>query len=310
MSTDRPRLHTFSYSCRQRFGRPVGKIAIDLEYPCPNREKGGCIFCSAPAFTPGYQRKNENPAKQIARGRKNLLRLGIKNYFGYFQQETPTAAPTDYFLSTCSLVLQDPDCLGLIISTRPDAVEEELLPPLSRILEKKRKEKNCLFELGIQSAHEKTLQLLNRNHGFADFQNSAELLQRHGFETGAHLIFGLPGETIQDMRVTVQKVCDTKISALKIHHLQVLKNTVLQEMYREGKINVFATPEDYFQLLLQLLPHIPPDITIHRLFATSHPEMLVAPKWNILTHILSRKLLELMEENLVCQGTKVQPVSV
>ncbi len=305
MSKDRPRLRTFSHTCRQRFGKPVGKIAIDLGYPCPNREKGGCIFCSAPAFTPGYLRKTDDPEKQIARGRKNLLRQGVKKYFGYFQQETPTAAPNDYFLSICSLVLQDPDCMGLIISTRPDAVEEELLPQLSRIVMENREGRNCLFELGVQSAHEKTLTLLNRNHGFSDFLNSTKLLHKYGFETGAHLILGLPGETVEDMRTTIEMVCSTEISALKIHHLQVLQGTALQRMYKNRQINIFATPEDYFRLLLQLLPHIPSDITIHRLFATSHPELLVAPKWNILTHILSRKLLELMEENAVSQGTKV-----
>ena len=210
MSADKPRLRTFSYTCRQRFGHAVGKIAVDMGYPCPNRIKGGCIFCSAPAFTPGYLRKTDPPAKQIARGKKNLRSQGVKKYFGYFQQETPTTAPKDCFLSTCSLTLQDPDCIGLIISTRPDAVEEELLPALSRILKENRKGKNCLFELGVQSAHEKTLALLNRNHGFADFLNSAELLQKYGFETGAHLIFGLPGETVQDMQVTIQTVAMQK----------------------------------------------------------------------------------------------------
>ena len=300
MSSDRPPLYTFSHFCRQRFGRPVGKIAIDLGYPCPNREKGGCIFCSAPAFTPGYLKKTDSPAKQISRGKKNLLRQGVKKYFGYFQQETPTTTPRNNFLSTCSMILQDPDCMGLIISTRPDAVKEELLTALAELINSKKKQ--CLFELGIQSAHEKSLQLLNRNHGFSDFTDSVKLLHHYGFETGAHLIFGLPGETVKEMETTITKVCGTTISALKIHHLQVLKNTPLEKMYLKGQLRVFTTPEEYFRLLLELLPHIPADITLHRLFATSHPELLVAPRWNILTHILSRKLLALMEKNSVFQG--------
>jgi radical SAM protein (TIGR01212 family) len=298
----KPPLHTFSFFCRQRFGRPAGKIAIDLGYPCPNRKKGGCIFCSASAFAPGNLHQTDDPADQLTRGRKNLLRRGIKKYFGYFQQETPSVAPRDHFLSTCSMILQDPDCVGLIISTRPDAVRKELITDLAGLIRKNKKEKQCLFELGIQSAHEKSLRLLNRNHGFSDFQDSVKLLHHYGFETGAHLIFGIPGETGEEMQTTIRKVCRTGISALKIHHLQVLKNTPLEKMYRKGQVEVFTTPEKYFRLLLELLPHIPEDITLHRLFATSHPELLVAPRWNILTHILSRKLLALMKKKAVYQG--------
>jgi radical SAM protein (TIGR01212 family) len=295
-----PLVRTFSYHYRLKYGHPVGKIPLDMGVICPNRSKGGCIFCGPASFMPGYLNKNDNIPLQVLRGKRNLLKNRFFKYFAYFQQETTTALSTDLLIPVFKTVLQDEDCLGLIISTRPDHVDQQLLEELAELVTFFSKE--CLFELGLQSIHSSSLNVLNRNHSFADFVDAVERIKKmYCFEVGAHLIFGIPGELEEDMLETLQVVCGLKIQALKLHHLQVIKNTPLENMYKKGEVQLFSKDE-YIGFLERALPLIPADIIIHRLWSTSHPEILVAPKWNILATKLSQTLLQKMKERGIRQG--------
>jgi uncharacterized protein len=297
-----PRIRTFSYHYRCKYGETVGKIPLDLGFPCPNRLKGGCIFCRPGGFAPAYLKTKNSLLQQIDRGKKFLLKNRFRKYLAYFQQETATALPVVRLLPKLSIILEDNNCLGLILSTRPDCLPQPLLDQLASVVERSGKE--CLIELGLQSIHERSLQLLNRNHSYTDFADAvARIKQAEVFELGVHLIFGIPEETEEDMLATIETVCALKIQALKFHHLQVVSNTRLHQMYKEGRISLFSE-DDYLQFLLRALPLIPPEITIHRLWATTHPGMLVAPKWHKLTSVLSQTLLTRMEELDIRQGQK------
>ncbi len=295
-----PVIRTFSYHYREKFGHGVGKIPVDMGQSCPNRAHGGCIFCRPAGFTPSYLNNTDDLPKQVAAGKKHLLKGRFVKYFAYFQQETCTSLPVGQLLAACSSLLIDPDCIGLILSTRPDHVKKQFLKPLAALISDTGKE--CLFELGLQSVHERSLVLLNRNHTFSDFQDAAVKIKEPGcFELGAHLIFGIPGESEEDMLRSVRTVCELGVTALKLHHLQVIRDTPLQKLYESGSLSLLSL-EEYFQLLLQVLPIIPAEVTIHRLWATAHPDLLIAPKWNILASDLSRKLQEKMEQMELWQG--------
>jgi len=295
-----PLVRTFSYHCRKRYGKAVGKIPLDVGITCPNRQKGGCIYCRAASFTPRCLDGEKDIQGQLQLGKEQLLAGRFKTYFGYFQQETVTALPVQKLLPLFETVLQDSDCVGLIISTRPDYLSADFTGRLAQLIEQTNKE--CLIELGLQSIHSKSLQLLNRNHSLSDFVTAAaEVKKYRQLQLGAHLIFGIPGESRRDMLGTVEWVCELGVDAMKLHHLQVIAETPLHELYLRGEVKVF-TLEEYLELLMQVLPMIPQHITLHRLWSTSHPSLLVAPKWHILTSDLSRQLLERMEKRSLFQG--------
>ncbi len=295
-----PRLRSFSQDCRERYGRTVGKIPLDLGLPCPNRTLGGCIFCHPASFTPASLRATDPLPEQIRRGKALLLKGRFRHYLAYFQQETCTALPTDRLLPQLAQVLADADCLGLILSTRPDAIANELPPALAQLT--KERGKDCLIELGLQSRHARSLAWLNRNHSFEDFVQAVELLSRHDqLRIGVHLILGIPGESEADMMDTLRSVCALPIQTLKLHHLQVIRDTPLHRLYEQGQVEVFGM-EAYMELLLYLLPWIPPSITLHRLWATAHPAMLIAPRWHVVAAELSKRLQQLMAERDIRQG--------
>lgn len=295
-----PRLRSFSQDCRERYGRTVGKIPLDLGLPCPNRAHGGCIFCHPASFTPASLRATDPLSEQIRRGKALLLKGRFRRYFAYFQQETCTALPTDRLLPQLAQVLADADCLGLILSTRPDAIARDLPPALSQLT--KECGKDCLIELGLQSRHARSLAWLNRNHGFEDFVQAVERLSRHDqLRIGVHLILGIPGESEADMVDSLRSVCALPIHALKLHHLQVIRDTPLHRLYEQGQVEVYGL-EAYMELLLRLLPWIPASITLHRLWATAHPALLIAPRWHVVVAELSKRLQQLMVERNISQG--------
>lgn len=294
------RINSFSRHYRNKLGCSVGKISLDLGVVCPNREKGGCIYCSPPAFSPFYLQGKTDIATQLKNGKRQLKRNKYSMYFAYFQQETVTAAAQDVLLDSVKNVLGDRDCVGVIISTRPDYIADDLLMELAGVCRLSQKE--CLFELGLQSCHERSLILLNRNHTLKDFTNAVKRIKGYDcFQVGVHLIFGIPGESEEDMLESAAVACGQGADALKIHHLQVLQGTPLKAMYDQGEVKLF-TLEQYFEFLMLLLPAIPKRIVIHRLWATSHPHLLVAPKWDILATVLSRRLLDEMERRGIEQG--------
>ncbi len=295
-----PLIRTFSSHYRKKYGQPIGKIPLDGGLPCPNRRKGGCIYCAPASFTPFYLRADDPVLVQLQRGKQYLLKGRFTKYLGYFQQETVTALPADELIPLCATVLADPDCVGLILSTRPDYIDQQLLALLAAKMEQCGKE--CLIELGLQSIHDKSLKLLNRNHSYGDYVAAVRRIHEHScFQVGVHLILGLPGETEEDMFTTLQTVCTPELQAIKLHHLQVIDQTRLHQLYNQGEVTVFSL-DAYLQLLLRLLPHIPPQVVVHRLWSTSHPSQLIAPKWNILTGELSGRLRKMMEEQGIRQG--------
>jgi len=229
-----------------------------------------------------------------------LLKGRFRKYFAYFQQESCTALPAGKLLPVFDLLLADRDCLGLILSTRPDCISNRLLELLTELVNRSGKE--CLFELGLQSVHDRSLDLLNRNHSYADFLDAASRIMAAGcFELGVHLIFGIPQESEEDMLRTVRTVSKLGVNALKLHHLQVIRDTPLHTLYKMGKVELFSL-DGYLQFLLRALPMIPREVTIHRLWATAHPDLLVAPRWNILAGDLSATLRAKMQAMGTCQG--------
>lgn len=292
-------VQTFSRACRQRFGQAVGKLPLDLGLPCPNRRLGGCIYCLPLGYTAQSLAAGKSLGSQLLHG-KRAVSSRFKKYYAYFQQETSTALPEKDLLGVLAKILADQACVGVILSTRPDFVETSLLKRLAKLL--KIYDKDCLIELGLQSIHRQSLVYLNRNHSFRDFTEALDKIRQMGcFETGAHLIFGIPGESKEMMLTTLDRVCALGIDALKLHHLQVMKGTELARQYQKKAFAVFSL-EGYLEFLLEALPWVPADVVIHRLWATSHPQFLVAPKWDILTADLSRELVRRMQARGLWQG--------
>lgn len=112
------------------------------------------------------------------------------------------------------------------ISTRPDAINKEILKRL-------KKYKVKTIELGVQSANDYILKRANRGHTFEDVKKASKLIRWYGFKLGHQMMVGLPESTRIDEINTAKALIKLKPKMVRIYPVLVIKNTKLEEEYRE-----------------------------------------------------------------------------
>lgn len=262
----------------------------------------GCIFCWNPSFSPVAESSLLSLDEQIARGKAGVKRKEDQKYLVYFQPYTNTYGPVERLRLLYDQALKDPDVIGLCIATRPDCVPDEVLD----LLEEYARRWHIWLELGLQSAHDRTLELINRGHTRRDFEDAVARSQGRGFMICVHVILGLPGESRDDMLKTADFLSTQGIHGVKIHHLQVIENTPLAEMYRRGDVKALEFME-YVSLVCDFLEHLRPDIVIHRLVGdVLDSSYLLAPRWGIGKAEVIRAIEKELERRNSHQGSKWQ----
>lgn len=269
---------------RARFGCKVYKLALNAGMTCPNRDGklgyGGCLFCSEGGSGEFAGPAHCSIAEQMRRERA-LLASKVKNcrqvkYFSYFQAFTNTYAPVEKLRSLYMQAIEPEDIVGLSIATRPDELPPEVLSLLSELVRESGRE--IWVELGLQTIHESTARYIRRGYSLACFESALENLQCIGVKTVVHVIFGLPGETRDDMLSTVRYLSRKPIFGIKFQNLQVLRGTGLEEAYRQGKF-VLPAMEEYTALVRDSLKILPARIVIHRITGDPPRKLLIAPAW-------------------------------
>lgn len=277
---------------KEKFGTKVYRISIDAGFTCPTRDgkegKSGCFFCDEDGARPHYVEPELSIRKQVKRGRERLRKRGIENYIAYFQAYTNTYAPSEKLKEKYKEALAVEGVLGISVSTRPDCLNSEVLSLLNEISE----EYYVLVELGIQTGHQESLDIMGRGHTVEDSRNAVELIKKfENIEVLAHLILGLPGENHRDMMETAETLSKWGIRQYKLHHLYVVKNSPLERMYEKSEIQVFNDPEVYADIVSDFIDRLPKDAVIHRLAGYCPEGKLIAPSWtshkNIIRNILT-----------------------
>ncbi|MDE7438656.1 MAG: TIGR01212 family radical SAM protein [Muribaculaceae bacterium] len=275
----------FAQYMQEKFpGEKVQKISINAGFSCPNRDgtigRGGCIYCDNTSFTPGYCFNNNDIISQLEEGKKFFSRKYPKmKYLAYFQSFSNTFGRSVENLERIYReALSVEGVVGLIIGTRPDTLPDEVIAMLAEL----NCEKPVIVEIGAETSHDETLQLINRGHRWSDVENAVGRLHEKGIAVGLHLIEGLPGENEEMMLRTIEKAVSLPIESLKLHHLQILTDTPIERMWRNGEIEI--TPfniETYIDLCIKIIKLVPQHIAIERFLASSPQGRVVAPKWGM-----------------------------
>jgi radical SAM protein (TIGR01212 family) len=170
--------------------------------------------------------------------------------------------------------LSQEDVIGLSIGTRPDCLPPETIELLSGYSKKY----HIWLELGLQSIHDKTLQLINRGHNFQQFLDAVHACAGQGINLCVHIIIGLPGESDEDILKTAKTLAGLPINGIKIHSLLALEGTALGEMYKNESIKI-VSKEKYVSLVADVLEVLPPEMVIQRLTADGYRDIFLAPSW-------------------------------
>jgi len=286
---------------RARFGCRVQKITIDAGLTCPNRDgtagRGGCIYCNSRGSGTGAS-AYASITEQIESAKAFLgRRYRAKKFIAYFQSFSNTYAPVDKLQNLYNEALAVDDIVGIAVGTRPDCVDDAILDMLSEI----NKRTYVLLEYGLQSIHDRTLELINRGHTVATFLDAVSRTRKKGLDIAVHVIIGLPGEDKEDMLATARGLVGIDIQGVKIHLLYVIRGNPLHDMYENGTY-ICLTRENYVDIVCEFLAQLPPHIIIHRLTGDPHRDELVAPLWALEKETNLKAINETLKERNLWQG--------
>jgi radical SAM protein (TIGR01212 family) len=272
------------YSCnfflRQRFGRRVQKVSIDAGFTCPNVDgtvaTGGCTFCDNRSFSPSRRLPRAGIRGQIDQSiaRMRLRYRKCRDFLAYFQPATNTYAPVERLRAVYEEALSHSQVVGLVIGTRPDCVPEDVLDLLTEFAQRT----YLSVEFGMQTIHERSLDWMNRGHHHDAMIDAVSRSRGRGFEIGAHVILGLPGESHDDELATARELGRLGVDAVKIHNLYCVKNTPLADQVARGEVRLMERAE-YLRMLVDFIELLPPTMIVDRISGDAPPDYFIGPSW-------------------------------
>ena len=300
-SNSNKRYHTLDYYYKNKFNEKIIKVSLNAGFSCPHLKSGGCIYCKIGSGEYAGDIKDDL-VTQFHKVKKIMnKKWPTGKYIGYFQARTNTYAPLDVLKEKYETVLKIDNVIGLAIATRPDSITDECLEYLSEL----NKKTYLTIELGLQTIHEKTAKLINRGHNLKCFTEMVKKLREKNINVVVHIIDGLPFETKEMMIETVKYLNNLDIQGIKIHMLQILKDTKLEKLYRENPFKLL-TKEEYIEIVCEQLQYLNEKIVIHRLTGDPKLEDLVAPSWVIKKIDVLNGIDKYMAKNDIIQGQKVE----
>ncbi|MCI8760570.1 MAG: radical SAM protein [Clostridia bacterium] len=194
---------------------------------CPN----DCIFCNQKSISGQKENMTKEKAKKIIEDYLDSIKneeaeVEIAFYGGSF-----TAIETkmqEELLEVANQFIQQGKVESIRISTRPDCIDKETLKRL-------KKYKVKTIELGVQSTNDYILKRTNRGHTFQDVKKASKMIRWNGFKLGHQMMVGLPESTRIDEINTARSLIKLKPKMVRIYPVLVVKNTKLEEEYKQGK---------------------------------------------------------------------------
>ena len=194
---------------------------------CPN----DCIFCNQKSISGQKNNMTKEEAKKI-----------IDNYLQSIKDEEAVVEIAFYggsftaideklqeeLLETAYEYIKEGKAESIRISTRPDAINKEILKRL-------KKYKVKTIELGVQSANDYILKRSNRGHNFNDVKKASKMIRWNGFKLGHQMMVGLPESTRIDEINTAKALIKLKPKMIRIYPVLVIKNTPLAKELEQGK---------------------------------------------------------------------------
>jgi hypothetical protein len=300
------RYNSFGSYIREKFATTVYKVNVDAGFTCPNRDgtigTTGCIYCNNDSFRPGSCKPTLSISDQIRNGITHVKkRYKAEKVLVYFQPYTNTYAPVEELERLYKEALIEPSVIGLAIGTRPDTVDNEKI----LLLEGLAKKYFILIEYGLQSIYDRTLEFINRGHDYNSFLKAIDMTKDRGIYIGAHVIVGFPIESHEEMLFMADEISHMPVDFLKIHQLQVIKDTPLEIMYRENPFHVFDYDE-YLDFVSEFIGRLSPKIVLQRLFATAPDKILIAPRWDKSKQEILRDIEKRLEDRDIYQGKNLK----
>ena len=194
---------------------------------CPNR----CSFCNQNTISGEMDIPRANDVINILENAVlNKTEIELKNTEIAFFGGSFTAIDKDYMLELLNATRKfvgDGKIGGIRISTRPDAINEEILEIL-------KKYNVTSIELGAQSMCDDVLVKNFRGHTSNQVEIASNLIKKYNFSLGLQMMTGLYGDTNNGAISTAKKIIALKPETVRVYPTVVLKDTYLEKLYLQG----------------------------------------------------------------------------
>ncbi len=190
---------------------------------CPNK----CSFCNQRHITGTHTAPHPEDVEKAVKEAISSKNYDPKTTEIAFFGGSFTAINRGYMeslLETASGYVNVGIISGIRISTRPDAIDDEILMLLKSY-------GVTAIELGAQSLNDRVLKKNNRGHTAKDVERASMLIKKHGFELGLQIMTGLYGDDDDSALRTVQKIIEIAPDTVRIYPTIVLKDTDLEALY-------------------------------------------------------------------------------
>ncbi len=301
--TQPERYYSFSNYLKQTFGKKIYKLSFNGGMTCPNRDgkigTKGCIFCSEGGSGDFAVNLNRDISCAIEEAKKKVAgkTTNDSGYIAYFQSYTNTYASVERLKELFLPLINREEIVALSIGTRPDCLPDDVISFIGELC----KIKPVFVELGLQSIHESTAKFIRRGYKTEVFDKAVQKLNAVNAKVVVHLILGLPYENEQMILQSVEHISKLNIHGVKLQLLHVLKNTDLNELYKNGDFSTLSLNE-YIDLLAKCVELLPPNMVIHRLTGDAPKNILVAPEWSANKKLVLNSITKRFNELNVVQG--------
>ena len=289
--------NTLNNFYRKKFDSKVFKVSLNAGFSCPNKETGGCTFCTLTPYIGDASKSLEAQFEEI----KNMLLKKWSNakYIAYLEAGSNTYASVKKLKEIYEPLLKIDNVIGLNIGTRCDCLSDDILD----YLEDLSKRTYLTIELGLQSSHNKTLKRINRGHTKEDFTKAVKKLKQRNINVVVHIINGLPDETKDMMIETAKYVNSLNIDGIKIHMLYLENDSKLYKEYKTKPFHILSK-EEYIEIVAKQLEYLDKNIVIHRITGDPDKEKLVTPTWLLKKFVVLNDIDKYLKANNIYQGDK------
>jgi len=303
------RFRTLGRWLEDHFGTPTYRVALDAGSTCPNRDGekgfGGCVYCDVEGSGTGALRTGSDLAEQLQLGLHRVSRRqqhagGEHGVIAYFQSYSNTyveAARLREVLEVVKPHLGAP-VVAVSVATRPDTLPDECLDVLEALTE----HVEVWLELGLEAACDDVLTKIGRLHTVDEFREATSRAALRGIGVVGHAILGLPGDGREGARRTAEVLAECGVWGVKVHHLMVLRRTILEGWWRQGDVELLE-PERYVDWLTDFVERLHPEQVLHRVTGESPPEKLLAPQWEVSKNAVRSMLTRELEARGSRQGS-------
>lgn len=281
MELNKKRYNDLDTYYKKKYEKKIIKLPLDGGFTCPNRDGSisyrGCIYCSDLGSGEWTYKSIGDIKDQIDYQKKVLSKAGRdEGYVAYFQNFTNTYGDISKMRQMFFAAINEPDIVGLSIATRADCLPDDVLDLLYDLNQKT----DLTVELGMQTVNDQTLKFIKRGYDHKVFDHGSRKLANLGIDMIAHIIVGLPGESMDDYLADISYLNELKIWGVKIHNLYIENKTYMKDYYQKNNISYDMTKDDYASIVVTMLRHLNPGVVINRLTGDGISDHIAYPSWS------------------------------